>query len=806
MPRNSKLTDFLSKRDRDAWATIRGYVYQVDSTILRWAKLTGNQILELERGEDIDIIGPAIWKGREATCRVLEQIKCLDGSISLRSKEALASLATFHEHTQANRRRQRDLFFRFSTTALPAREKPAGPLTFTPGILLWERLRSGDAPSSAEKDSEAVLAFLRKARKPHDFSEETWGAFVAFLKSPGSDFLDFICRFEWATGAEPSEGLTAQVHETILANDLGLRQADAALKYDQLFGYVIRLLARSPKQGRRTLTRSDFQRQLARSTPDPELANFLAEFGELRDFLSRQLSTITSDLVEVKENTQEILSRLPAQKDPTPPLERVVDPDAVLDCFGSASRSLISWPQETNGRWIERLELQELEKLLQADTPNLAVLLGEPGSGKSALLAKLSVELRDSGAALLALKIDQLPRTVRSLRELDSEWFPACGLVDGVRAIAKQKPIVVLIDQLDALASLIDQQSNRLDVVIQVIRTLRGIPNVRILLSCREFDFKYDSRFNSIQAQQVHLTDPPWEAIEPILRDAGINASQWSMESKEVLRKPQHLSLFLSFLASDAIVKTFSSYEAMLEAVFTERVIKPFGALAVRTCETIAAAMAESGEIWLPILQFDAEHCDNVERLLAAGILRRDGRLLGFQHQTMFDYVRVRSFCSGIQSLSSYVLEHQGTLFVRSTLWAAANSMRSLVRRLYHKEVGSLWRNPILRKHVRFLLISFIGQVADPDDEETQWLLPALDNSLRDKALLSMVGSPGWFAKLRSRLPMLMGSDDPQLSWELTIILRAALDFDRNRVHELIRRYWAGQQKGSIRSERVLGH
>jgi NACHT domain len=771
MPRNSKLTDFLSKRDRDAWATIRGYVYQVDSTILRWAKLTENQILELERGEDLDTIGPAIWKGREATCRVLEQIKRLDGSISLRSEDALEALANFHEHRQANRRRPLDLFFRFSTTALPAREKPAGPLTFTPGILLWERLRSGDAPSSAEKDTEAVLAFLRKARKPNGFSAETWGAFVAFIRHPGSDFFDFIRRFEWATGAEPSAGLTAQLYEAILANDPGLRQADAALKHDQLFGYVIRLLARSPKHGRRTLTRRDFQREVARSKPDLELTSFLAEFGELRDFLSRQLSTITSDLVEVKVNTREILSRLPAQKDLTPLLERVVDPDAVLECFGSASRSLISWPQETNGRWIERKELQELEKLLQADAPNLAVLLGEAGSGKSALLAKLAVKISDSGAALLALKIDQLPRTVRSLQELDSEWFPACGLVDGVRAIVKQKPIVVLIDQLDALASLIDQQSNRLDVVLQVIRVLRGIPNVRILLSCREFDFKYDSRFNSIQATQVHLTDPPWDRIEPILRDAGINSSQWSTESKEVLRKPQHLSLFVSFLTSDAIVKTFSSYEAMLEAVFTERVIKPFGAPAVRTCEMIAAAMAESGEIWLPTLQFDADHRDNVERLLAAGILRRDARLLGFQHQTMFDYVRVRSFCSGIQDLSSYVLEHQGTLFVRSTLWAAANSMRSLVRGGYHKQVGSLWRNPMLRKHVRFLLLSFIGQVADPDYEETQWLLPALDSPLRDKALLSMVGSSGWFSKLRSRLPTLMGSDDPQLSWELTMIV-----------------------------------
>ncbi len=61
---------------------------------------------------------------------------------------------------------------------------------------------------------------------------------------------------------------------------------------------------------------------------------------------------------------------------------------------------------------------------------------------------------------------------------------------------------------------------------------------------------------------------------------------------------------------------------------------------------------------------------------------------------------------------------------------------------------------------------------------------------MRDKVLMSMVGSPGWFAKLSSRLPVLMRSDDPQLCWELTLLLRAALGFDRQNVLDLIQRCW----------------
>ena len=47
---------FTTMRNRDAWATIRGYVYQVELTIDRWLTLQPEQVLELERGEDIDTV------------------------------------------------------------------------------------------------------------------------------------------------------------------------------------------------------------------------------------------------------------------------------------------------------------------------------------------------------------------------------------------------------------------------------------------------------------------------------------------------------------------------------------------------------------------------------------------------------------------------------------------------------------------------------------------------------------------------------------------------------------------------------
>ncbi len=113
--RFARMVAFSPLRDRDAWSTIRGYVYQVDLTIQRWLELSPSQILELECGEDIDIISLALVAEVEERDRLLEQVKHRDGSLTLRSPEALTAIACFVEHIQSNP--SANLAFQFTTNA-----------------------------------------------------------------------------------------------------------------------------------------------------------------------------------------------------------------------------------------------------------------------------------------------------------------------------------------------------------------------------------------------------------------------------------------------------------------------------------------------------------------------------------------------------------------------------------------------------------------------------------------------------------------------------------------------------------------
>ena len=70
-----------------------------------------------------------------------------------------------------------------------------------------------------------------------------------------------------------------------------------------------------------------------------------------------------------------------------------LDVEATEQAFGVVSRVLLGWPQETNGQWIERPELEQLHALISGKESVVTVLLGKPGEGKSAILARLGTRL-----------------------------------------------------------------------------------------------------------------------------------------------------------------------------------------------------------------------------------------------------------------------------------------------------------------------------------------------------------------------------------------------------------------------------
>lgn len=76
-------THFKTTRDQDAAPIIRGFLYQIYQTIHLWLRLDAGQHLELERGEDIDVVAQQLKE------RNLIQVKDLQQNITLRTPDVI---------------------------------------------------------------------------------------------------------------------------------------------------------------------------------------------------------------------------------------------------------------------------------------------------------------------------------------------------------------------------------------------------------------------------------------------------------------------------------------------------------------------------------------------------------------------------------------------------------------------------------------------------------------------------------------------------------------------------------------------
>ena len=286
-----------------------------------------------------------------------------------------------------------------------------------------------------------------------------------------------------------------------------------------------------------------------------------------------------------------------------------------------ASSDLLAWPATLpDGEQIERPELQQLLAITRDNERSATVIVGDPGSGKTALLATLGQRLIEQGYPVLAIKADLLDPEVNNeadLREtLDLSDRPSTLLT----RLAGFRPTYLLIDQLDALAGYLDLRTGRLSALLNLVRRLGKTTNVHVVLSARRFEFEHDVRLRSISAESLQLQLPAWSQILPVLESKGIEAAGWPNDAKEVLRSPQALATYLQ-LRESARSEPLGSYQAMLDRLWTERILKgPDGVARSQLAGSIADTMAEEESLWLARARFE-EADGGIKALIAAGIL-----------------------------------------------------------------------------------------------------------------------------------------------------------------------------------------
>jgi hypothetical protein len=362
---------FVPIPGRDANATFAGYLYQVNVTVLRWLNLAPDTTLELEAGEDIDTVRSHSDGRQPDPERVMEQLKHVAGSLTLRSGDALESIGNFCEHRRLNPGAR--LTFRFLTTATVGREQ-------TPwsdqrrGIEVWEAVRSGHlTPAGRIAALETLRAFLRQLPNIAGAPDAEPTALQVVLDSSDIGvFGALVDNFEWATESGDHKVVEEEINVFLMALDPGISSKDARIQYTNLFNFVLKLLS---EKGPKELTAPLLVTELAQTSVTFEDRLLGVKLRRWIETIDTMLAEHAASLVDHSSRIDSLESRTgshplptfrPLDEDSPPPTERLFD-----------------YNQTLRGR---RLRVQQLNGFLDDSTKRIAILPGRGGVGKTKLL------------------------------------------------------------------------------------------------------------------------------------------------------------------------------------------------------------------------------------------------------------------------------------------------------------------------------------------------------------------------------------------------------------------------------------
>ncbi|MBM4031201.1 MAG: hypothetical protein FJ291_05380 [Planctomycetes bacterium] len=283
-------TAFSPLPGRDACRAINGYIYQVNTTILRWLALTTEDMLFLESGEDVDIVERFLPGKGQGESRVLEQVKhSLSSKVTLNSAPVLRMIVNAVLHIDRNP--GRELRFLFTTNATIGGERTPVFKGRKRALDVWERLRRGQVRGRV---AQAFMTSLRRRletlQRPQGCKARDWERFkTALARYSKERFLGLICHMEWNAGAPSARDIEKEVMSRLSGRVPSQDQRRTRELYDRLFLHVIRLLSRD---GPKSLTPSELEEHVSLPTLTDSDQKMLADLTARVEATRRELNAL----------------------------------------------------------------------------------------------------------------------------------------------------------------------------------------------------------------------------------------------------------------------------------------------------------------------------------------------------------------------------------------------------------------------------------------------------------------------------------------------------------------------------------
>lgn len=418
---------FIPARERDAWATLRGFLYQLELSLEQWILLPAGHALELECGEDIDVIGETLSAEEPNTERMLQQVKYSENNVTLRSATVTEFLASAVEHRQTNP--EVSLLFRYVTNAKIGIETSNPLKPRRSAIRRWQELCNDPSTADTSGDIAKILQILLSSPRPPKLGAATWDTYVTFRREwPPGDFFAFMKRVVWSTESGDVEQVQQRAVTALIRIGHATDDGDALLIHHHLFDFLFRVIT---QKGIKRLTPEQLEEQVRKGPSQGAILSRISAIVENHDSHDSRIGKIESEIQAHRPVIEYLIQGMgvPPTLSAISPTRAVFEPP-VAPTFIVARTSIIG----------------DLDLKLQ--TCRLLNMVGESGLGKTQTARELSCTREHTWVRTATLDAPSIVRMLGNASAHAASNHHSFIIIDGLRDICDAEDLADTIVRL----------------------------------------------------------------------------------------------------------------------------------------------------------------------------------------------------------------------------------------------------------------------------------------------------------------------------------------------------------------------
>ena len=413
-------------------------------------------------------------------------------------------------------------------------------------------------------------------------------------------------------------------------------------------------------------------------------------------------------------------------------------------------------PVGIGGEIVPRTEVDLILHSFDDPSARAVMVSGRAGVGKTSVISQTLQRIKDRGWPMLALRVDRLdPSPTPS--ELGSSLGLPASPVSVLAAIAEGRDCLLVIDQVDAVSHASGRNPEFFDCISAMLHQARAHDNIKVLSACRKFDIDNDPRIRDLTteggiAKEIPVEQFDEETVRALVERLGIDPNTLSPKQIELLSLPIHLRLLAEALpGSSGNLAGFQTAKDLFDRFWSYKlaVMRPVADAAhiQNVVDRMAKNMTERQALSVAAGLLD-EYEETVSVMVSGNVLVRDDQRISFFHESFFDYIFARRMTSSDFDLVSYIIEQEQSLFIRSQVRQVLLHLRDISAHDFAHNLEAVLSNQGIRPHLKTMVLSLIGSVDDPTEEEWDVVESLLQSNIASHVWAAIHGSTAWFDML----------------------------------------------------------